>query len=551
ITAQVKSLGALPGDQRKAAGEAINKVRDTIGAALSARKVELEDAALDARLAGESIDVTLPGRNGARGGLHPLTRAMDRIAAIFGQLGYELADGPEIEDDFHNFEALNFPPHHPARAMHDTFYLPGDGGIGRMLRTHTSGVQVRYMRDLLEGGGQPPLRMIAAGKVYRSDSDQTHSPMFHQVEGLLVDEHSTFADLKGTLSEFVRAFFERDFQMRFRPSYFPFVEPGAEVDIAWQQPDGSVRWLEVLGCGMVHPNVLRNCGIDPERYTGFAFGLGVERFAMLRYGGNDLRAFFENEVGFLRQFAGGRGLGIRDWGFVPGPAPRPGIDAQDESRIPNPESRHPMKFSENWLRSHVSTLANRDGLAATLTAIGLEVEEVTALGDGLAGVVVGRIVEAVRHPEADRLQVCKVDIGNGEPLQIVCGAPNARVGLAAPLATVGSNVGGMSIKPAKLRGVESFGMLCSAKELGLDSDASGLLELPADAPVGQPLAGYLGLPDASIEIKLTPNRADCFSVRGIAYDVAAALGSEVAPMDNAPVPAATDATVEVALEAGE
>ncbi|RRN80401.1 phenylalanine--tRNA ligase subunit beta [Pseudoxanthomonas sp. SGD-10] len=210
-----------------------------------------------------------------------------------------------------------------------------------------------------------------------------------------------------------------------------------------------------------------------------------------------------------------------------------------------------MKFSENWLRSHVSTLANRDALAATLTAIGLEVEEVTALGDGLAGVVVGRIVEAVRHPEADRLQVCRVDIGNGEPLQIVCGAPNARVGLAAPLATVGSNVGGMSIKPAKLRGVESFGMLCSAKELGLDSDASGLLELPADAPVGVPLAGYLGLPDASIEIKLTPNRADCFSVRGIAYDVAAALGSEVAPMDNAPVPAATDATVEVALEAGE
>src|SRR5690606_17201123 len=221
-----------------------------------------------------------------------------------------------------------------------------------------------------------------------------------------------------------------------------------------------------------------------------------------------------------------------------------------QSRITNHESRHPMKFSENWLRSHVSTLANRDALAATLTAIGLEVEEVTALGDGLAGVVVGRIVEAVRHPEADRLQVCKVDIGNGEPLQIVCGAPNARVGLAAPLATVGSNVGGMSIKPAKLRGVESFGMLCSAKELGLDADASGLLELPADAPVGVPLAGYLGLPDASIEIKLTPNRADCFSVRGIAYDVAASLGSEVKPLDAAPVPAQSPVTMDVALEAG-
>ena len=294
VTTQLKQLGALPADQRKAAGEAINRARDAIGDALSARKAILEHAALDARLAGETIDITLPGRNGTRGGLHPISRTLERIADIFGRLGYELADGPEIEDDWHNFEALNFPPHHPARAMHDTFYF----GDGRLLRTHTSGVQVRYM-----DAHQPPLRMIAAGKVYRSDSDQTHSPMFHQVEGLLVDEHSTFADLKGTLAEFVRAFFERDFEMRFRPSYFPFVEPGAEVDIAWQQPDGSTRWLEVLGCGMVHPNVLRNCGIDPERYTGFAFGLGVERFAMLRYGVNDLRAFFENDVRFLRQFA--------------------------------------------------------------------------------------------------------------------------------------------------------------------------------------------------------------------------------------------------------
>ncbi|MCS3807247.1 phenylalanine--tRNA ligase subunit alpha [Xanthomonas sp. 4461] len=294
VTAQLKQLGTLPPDQRKAAGEAINQTRDTLTAALSERKATLETAALDARLAGERIDVTLPGRRSERGGLHPVTRTLERIVEIFARLGYELSDGPEIEDDWHNFEALNFPPHHPARAMHDTFYF----GDGRLLRTHTSGVQVRYM-----DAHTPPLRMIAAGKVYRSDSDQTHSPMFHQVEGLLVDEHSTFADLKGTLSEFVRAFFERDFEMRFRPSYFPFVEPGAEVDIAWQQPDGSTRWLEVLGCGMVHPNVLRSVGIDPERYTGFAFGLGVERFAMLRYGVNDLRAFFENDVRFLRQFA--------------------------------------------------------------------------------------------------------------------------------------------------------------------------------------------------------------------------------------------------------
>src|SRR3546814_776684 len=223
VTAQLKSLGALPGDQRKAVGEAINRARDAIGAALSARKAELEDAALDARLATETIDITLPGRDAARGGLHPVSRTVERIADIFGRLGYELSDGPEIEDDWHNFEALNFPPHHPARAMHDTFYF----GDGRLLRTHTSGVQVRYMQDLLAAGGKPPLRMIALGKVYRSDSDQTHTPMFHQCEGLLVDEHASFADLKGTLSEFVRAFFERDFEMRFRPSYFPFTEPSA------------------------------------------------------------------------------------------------------------------------------------------------------------------------------------------------------------------------------------------------------------------------------------------------------------------------------------
>ena len=299
ITGQLKQLGALPAEERKAAGAAINEARDAVTAALGERKVALESVALDARLATETIDVTLPGIDGSRGGLHPVSRTLERIADIFGRLGFELADGPEIEDDWHNFEALNFPPHHPARAMHDTFYFED----GRLLRTHTSGVQVRYMKDLLATGGTPPLRMIAAGKVYRSDSDQTHTPMFHQVEGLLVDEHASFADLKGTLAEFVRAFFERDFEMRFRPSYFPFTEPSAEVDIAWQQPDGSTRWLEVLGCGMVHPNVLRNVGIDPEKYTGYAIGLGVERFAMLRYGVDDLRSFFDNDVRFLRQFA--------------------------------------------------------------------------------------------------------------------------------------------------------------------------------------------------------------------------------------------------------
>jgi len=294
ITGQLKQLGALPPDQRKAFGEQVNRAKDAIGEAIATRKGALEEAAFSERLATERIDVTLPGRGNGIGNLHPVSRTLERIVDIFARLGYQLADGPEIEDDWHNFEALNFPPHHPARAMHDTFYFPD----GRLLRTHTSGVQIRFMTE-----HQPPLRMIAAGKVYRSDSDQTHTPMFHQVEGLLVDETSSFADLKGTLAEFVRAFFERDFEMRFRPSYFPFTEPSAEVDIAWQQPDGSTRWLEVLGCGMVHPSVLRNCGIDPERYTGFAFGLGVERFAMLRYGVNDLRSFFENDVRFLKQFA--------------------------------------------------------------------------------------------------------------------------------------------------------------------------------------------------------------------------------------------------------
>ena len=299
ITGQLKQLGKLPAEERKAAGAAINQARDEVGAALAARKQELESAALDARLARETIDVTLPGIDPGRGGLHPVSQTIERIADIFGRLGFESARGPEIEDDWHNFEALNFPPHHPARAMHDTFYF----GDGRLLRTHTSGVQVRYMQDLLAAGGQPPLRMIALGKVYRSDSDQTHTPMFHQCEGLLVDEHASFADLKGTLAAFVKAFFGRDFRMRFRPSYFPFTEPSAEVDIAWQQADGSTRWLEVLGCGMVHPNVLKAVGIDPERYTGYAFGLGVERFAMLRYGVDDLRSFFDNDVRFLRQFA--------------------------------------------------------------------------------------------------------------------------------------------------------------------------------------------------------------------------------------------------------
>ena len=294
VTEQLKSLGKLAPEERKARGAQINVLKEQLQDAIATRKSALEDEAFAARLASERVDVTMPGRDAELGTIHPVSRTLERITNIFARLGYSLATGPEIEDDYHNFEALNFPLHHPARAMHDTFYFPD----GRLLRTHTSPVQIRAMM-----GNKPPVRIIAAGKVYRSDSDQTHTPMFHQVEGLLVDETSSFADLKGTLAEFVRAFFERDFEMRFRPSYFPFTEPSAEVDIAWERADGTTSWLEVLGCGMVHPNVLRECGIDPERYTGFAFGLGVERFAMLRYGVNDLRSFFDNDLRFLKQFA--------------------------------------------------------------------------------------------------------------------------------------------------------------------------------------------------------------------------------------------------------
>jgi phenylalanyl-tRNA synthetase alpha chain len=294
ITAELKALGKLSPDERNTRGAQVNAAKQKIADAIAARKETLERAALEQRLASEGLDITQPGRDGGRGTVHPLTRTRERIEAIFAQLGYSVVEGPEIEDDWHNFEALNFPAHHPARAMHDTFYF----GDGRLLRTHTSPVQIRAMR-----GVQPPIRIIAPGKVYRSDSDQTHSPMFHQVEGLLVDDSATVADLKGTLEAFVAAFFGQALEMRFRPSYFPFTEPSAEVDIRWQRDDGGTRWLEVLGCGMVHPNVLKNCGIDPERYTGFAFGMGVERLAMLRYGVTDLRAFFENDVRFLQQFA--------------------------------------------------------------------------------------------------------------------------------------------------------------------------------------------------------------------------------------------------------
>ncbi|MDM3872364.1 phenylalanine--tRNA ligase subunit alpha [Porticoccus sp. W117] len=300
LTGLLKGLGKLSPEERPKAGAQINVVKQEVQELINARKANFEKAAIDAKLASETVDVTLPGRASEVGGLHPVTRTMERIEAFFTKVGYDIAEGPEIEDDYHNFEALNIPSHHPARAMHDTFYI----NEHTVLRTHTSPVQVRTME-----GKEPPIRVVCPGRVYRCDSDLTHTPMFHQVEGLVVDKNISMADLKGTVDQFLKAFFEADLPVRFRPSYFPFTEPSAEVDIQCTNCSGKgcrvcshTGWLEVMGCGMVHPNVFKHCDIDSDKYSGFAFGMGVERLAMLRYGVNDLRLFFENDLNFLKQF---------------------------------------------------------------------------------------------------------------------------------------------------------------------------------------------------------------------------------------------------------
>jgi phenylalanyl-tRNA synthetase alpha chain len=300
LTEQLKALGALGAAERPAAGARVNQAKQDVQAAIEARRTQLERAAIERALSAGRIDVTLPGRGEEMGGLHPVTKARLRIETLFRHAGFEVAAGPEIEDDFHNFEALNIPANHPARALHDTFYFPD----GRLLRTHTSPVQIRA---LLEHGA--PLAIVAPGRVYRADSDMTHSPMFHQLEGLAVGENISFANMKAVLHGFLQAFFERDLAMRLRPSYFPFTEPSAEVDMSCVFCEGKgcrtckhTGWLEISGCGMVHPNVLRASGVDAERFTGYAFGAGIDRLAMLRYGVNDLRLFFENDLRFLRQF---------------------------------------------------------------------------------------------------------------------------------------------------------------------------------------------------------------------------------------------------------
>lgn len=289
LTELLKGLGKLDPSERREAGQKINEAKQQVQTSINARKELLKAEELKAKLEAERIDVTLPGRNAAVGGVHPVTQTIRRIEQFFGDLGFSVKEGPEVEDGFHNFDALNIPANHPARADHDTFYFTPS----TMLRTQTSGVQIRTMEV-----EKPPLRIISPGRVYRNDYDQTHTPMFHQVEGLMVDTNVSFTQLKGILEDFLTHFFEESLQVRFRPSYFPFTEPSAEVDVMGK--DG--KWLEVLGCGMVHPNVLKAVGIDPEKYTGFAFGMGVERLTMLRYGVTDLRAFFENDLRFLKQF---------------------------------------------------------------------------------------------------------------------------------------------------------------------------------------------------------------------------------------------------------
>jgi phenylalanyl-tRNA synthetase alpha chain len=303
LTGLMKSLASLSGDAKAQRGQALNRAKQQVEALLGQRQAELREALLQQKLAAERIDVTLPGRGMGTGGLHPITLTIERIEAIFRSIGFDVADGPEIEQDFYNFTALNMPSDHPARSMHDTFYVAAPEESGRteplVLRTHTSPMQIRYARS-----HQPPIKVIAPGKTYRVDSDATHSPMFHQFEGMWIDEDVSFADLKSVYADFLHQFFERDdIDVRFRPSYFPFTEPSAEIDMRFSEGPLRGRWLEVSGSGQVHPNVVRNIGLDPERYIGFAFGSGVERLAMLRYGVDDLRLFFENDLRFLRQFA--------------------------------------------------------------------------------------------------------------------------------------------------------------------------------------------------------------------------------------------------------
>jgi phenylalanyl-tRNA synthetase alpha subunit len=515
LTARLKALGSLSPEARSVQGKALNQIKQAIEAKLALRQKALEQAELDARLSQESIDVTLPGRGAGRGGLHPVTLTIERVEAIFRSIGFDVADGPEIEQDFFNFTALNTPDNHPARSMHDTFYIEGDDDTGRplLLRTHTSPMQIRYARM-----HSPPIKVIAPGKTYRVDSDATHSPMFHQVEGMWIDEDVSFADLKNVYTEFLRRFFERDdIDVRFRPSYFPFTEPSAEIDM---------------------------------RFAGWAACRSMARGVGVGPGASECRTQHRARSRAIHRIC----LWLRD--RAPGHAPlwcwRPAALLRQRSSIPRAVQGliATMKFSERWLRTYADPALSSDELAHVLTMAGLEVEERSPVAPPFSDVIVAQVVSVERHPNADKLNVCQVDVGTGTMAQIVCGAPNVAPGLKVPCALPGAELpGGMKIGIATMRGVESAGMLCSARELGLSEDHGGLLVLPADLPVGGALRDSLGLDDLLWLLKLTPNLAHCMSVTGIAREVSALTGSALSLPGFSPVEAQIQDRLPVSIEA--
>ena len=393
LTLLARDLGKLPPEERRTRGAATNTAKNSFIEFITLRTEELGRAALSGRLAAERADATLPVSPGTVGRIHPISQTIDEIVAIFGEMGFVVAEGPHIEDDFYNFTALNIPPEHPARQEHDTFYLPERADGSRLvLRTHTSPVQIRTMQKQ-----KPPLRIIVPGRTFRCDHDATHSPMFHQVEGLVIDRTTHMGHLKGCLIEFCRAFFDvDDLPVRFRPSYFPFTEPSAEVDIGCSRAGGELKigaggdWLEILGSGMVHPQVLRNCGIDPDEYQGFAFGMGIERVAMLKYGIPDLRTMYDSDLRWLRHY-----------GFLPLDIPVAGAGAAG------------MKTTVSWLKTHLDTDAAVGEIVERLVMLGHDVDGVDDPAAALAGFKVARVVSAEKHPERRSAQVCVVDAGDG------------------------------------------------------------------------------------------------------------------------------------------
>ena len=527
ITTLMKGLGALAPDDRRRVGTTLNDLKNGLAAAIAARQADLAADETDARLLAERLDVTLPARPQAEGRVHPISQTVDEVVALFAEMGFSVAEGPDIEDDWYNFTALNIPPEHPARQEHDTFYLPGvKDGHRMLLRTHTSPVQIRAMQET-----EPPIRIIVPGRTYRCDSDVTHTPMFHQVEGLVVDETTHFGHLKGCLIEFCRAYFGLDdLPVRFRPSYFPFTEPSAEVDIGCTRSGGALRighgddWLEILGCGMVNPRVLGKLRARRGPLPGLRLrhGAGADRHAE-----------------------------VRD----PGPPHllrvRPALASPLRLRRAGRSHRgaHLVKFTLGWLKEHLATDASAQAIAETLTKIGLEVEDLIDRAKGLEGFTVARVVEARPHPDADRLKVCVVDTGAGT-VEVVCGAPNARTGLMGVFAPAGAFLPGLgsTFKKARIRGVTSDGMLLSEREMGLGEDHAGIVELAADVLVGAPAARAMGLDDPVFDVAITPNRGDCLGVRGIARDLAAAGLGTLQPLIPEPVPASFESPIAVHLD---